>query len=356
MFKLSRRTKTNDKMDAMMCTHGTVTRVEFDDRFSFSCRECHEMGYGTCYRCSNGCDHQLHEECWRASSEAFFSFFGRQPFHLQRQQRPNITDKFCTACGMAVTGLMYASTFDNGITIFLHPTCIKLPHRIEIDDGGGDMDRFSLTRQLRSLRCLYCDRTTLEGPINGWAYVSADQQSACHVKCLKNRLYEDWIRYVFPEEPQGASNDPWWHRICGDPNYDQCLKPRVGSSSNSSSQRQQPYDNAARPGYDHCLFPRVVSSSYSSTSRSAGSSQGQKSYHNAARPGYDRGLDLWVVPSTYSSKSRTAAASQGQRNSTALTVTMTAERRRQILWKLSKVAFRILLNVAIGLLLPMLVA
>ncbi|KAL9226391.1 hypothetical protein vseg_002210 [Gypsophila vaccaria] len=335
-------------MDVVTCRHDSMTRAEFDDRCAFSCQECQEMGYGTCYRCANGCDQKIHEECYTASPVAFYSFFGYQPFYRERQQWPNVvTGNLCTACGSPVNGLMYASTFERGVTVFFHPCCMKLPHSIEIDDGGGDMDKFTLKRQLHRLQCQYCNRATLEGPIKGWAYVSVDQTSACHVKCLKNRLYEDWLRYAFLEESQGANHEPWWLGIYGDPNYDQGLEPIAGSRSSrlsspaGSSQGQQPYQS------NQDLVPYVVSRSYSTPSKTIGSSQGQQPYQNAAHPDYDH----------YNSECRSAGTSQGLRKSVTLPVTSRAvtivpDDKRRILWKLSKLAFKIILNVSIAVLLP----
>jgi len=223
-------------MPLTQCQHDKLIPTPFNDRFAYTCNGCREMGYGSCYQCTNRCDFHLHKECATASSEAKHRFLRKFRFSLQRQGPIN-TSHFCTACGMSVKGLMTYYHGDKNGTIFLHPCCIKLPFSIKTDGG----ETLSLNKKLESVPCFCCNRTSLGENIDGWAYVSDDENIACHVKCMKDMLLKNWETNVHQQNQQGQ----WWLKPYGSRNYGDTLITVVNPSSpGGSGHRQLHYHNA----------------------------------------------------------------------------------------------------------------
>ncbi|KMT07509.1 hypothetical protein BVRB_6g151230 [Beta vulgaris subsp. vulgaris] len=178
--------------------HSSLREESFGDRFAFTCNGCKEMGYGSCYTCTNKCNYHLHTACQNAPPVMCHPFFGQGQFVLDKSMLPPYNHQglanLCVACGTIVQGWRYVLAINGGYTIFLHPCCITLPHP-------------TLYAKLENVNCVHCQSSRVgnEGA-QGWAYVK--NGFAVHVKCMKDMLHKDWERkyYSCPPNYDGHAN------------------------------------------------------------------------------------------------------------------------------------------------------
>lgn len=212
------------------CTHNVLSLMQFNNQFAFVCDGCREIGYGTRYKCSAGCNYHLHERCHIPIHETYHPFYEQRLFKFHRQHSPNIPGSIglrnlCESCGEEVKGWMYRTdenASNRGRNIFLHPCCMHLPHRV--DDNSGEI--LILKKRLETIKCHFCDNTTLGGRIKGWAYISNNQALGTHVKCMADMMYKDWKAYC--DQQYVITNMNYY-------NDDHRRAPWVGISDSASS-------------------------------------------------------------------------------------------------------------------------
>lgn len=164
-------------MGTNTCAHSFLREAQFD---AFGCDGCQEIGYGSCYTCTNGCNYHLHKACQNAPPAKFHPLYSQGQFVLDRSMLPPNNHQglpnLCAACNTIVEGWRYVLTINVGYTIFLHPCCMSL-------------SQTNLHMRVESINCTHCQSAGLEG-VKGWAYIN--NGVAVHVKCMKDMLQKDW--------------------------------------------------------------------------------------------------------------------------------------------------------------------
>ncbi|KAH7672734.1 DC1 domain-containing protein, partial [Dioscorea alata] len=134
----------------------------------FTCDGCKEVGFGTCYTCTDtACNFHLHKQC----------------------ANPVVPDRRCDACGRDINGYVYHCDKKD---LDLHPCCAKLPYYEDVVINEGEEIRLFLKKKV-STKCCKCKEKKLWGKVkNTWSYVSENQEVHFHVSCVKDLVYESW--------------------------------------------------------------------------------------------------------------------------------------------------------------------
>ncbi|KAG5038099.1 hypothetical protein GLYMA_07G170900v4 [Glycine max] len=159
----------------------------------FKCSGCKQMGLGCSYHCeSSNCSYTLHEECAKAVSLAFHSFFPKSDFEFHEKAPGNRT-RYCDGCGKDVLGFVYhcsTTGYD------LHPCCLKLKHSLSDEEGRVTLE---LCQKVPS-KCGKCKHRNVVEGVKGWSYVSSGGNYCYHVSCVKELIFENWKRGYFSQE------------------------------------------------------------------------------------------------------------------------------------------------------------
>ncbi|KAM0941333.1 putative chromatin regulator PHD family [Dioscorea sansibarensis] len=154
----------------------------------YTCDGCKELGFGTCYTCTNtACNFHLHKDCVHPEEIISHSFFPNLYFHFLKEGLPN---RYCDACGKDINGYVY-HCYDGGYD--LHPCCAKLPHVFEnvVTDEGDELNL--VLRKKVSSKCYKCGKKKLSKEVkNTWSYVSEKKKVHFHVCCVKDMVCESW--------------------------------------------------------------------------------------------------------------------------------------------------------------------
>ncbi|TXG49736.1 hypothetical protein EZV62_025611 [Acer yangbiense] len=118
---------------------------------------CKELGIGSRYRCEQ-CDFDLHEDCMFPKPTTHHALFKNSTFKFFSQSPGGHCERYCDACGKHVRGFVYHCE-EQGWD--LHPSCVNLPSKLEVDDV-----EFKLFDKALS-KCLWCKKRSLEGSALG---------------------------------------------------------------------------------------------------------------------------------------------------------------------------------------------
>ncbi|KAK1264911.1 hypothetical protein QJS04_geneDACA011247 [Acorus gramineus] len=152
----------------------------------YSCADCKFVGLGPRYRCTKGCNFQVHECCVppRPDSVAV-SLFGDCRFKfLDFPPGAGVDHRFCDACGTDVEGCVYHCFHCDRD---LHPSCACMK-----DDEVIGGVKYRLRDEGKKWECVECKmRLGLEGKRTWWYVSEEDGESRLHVHCARKLLLRD---------------------------------------------------------------------------------------------------------------------------------------------------------------------
>ncbi|KAL8237200.1 hypothetical protein R6Q59_018281 [Mikania micrantha] len=160
-----------------------------DANYPYYCGGCDQLGFGSTYACSNGCNFFLHKQCGKPESTIKYPF--SQKCVLKFRDGGSGVDSSCDACGKKIKRFHYRClcTF---VKRNLHPSCIGYEQTLEAADG--------LTLHLEKAaasNCLHCGTKDLWSKVRGWAYVSSCGTYSYHVSCVKEIINKNWRHGFF---------------------------------------------------------------------------------------------------------------------------------------------------------------